>query len=110
MTSKSGIHTYSVSKELTFRQYAEIRQNASGYGQPYQSSWNGEEKSTIKRTYRFEQFPGIHLTLYDIMKDEYNAGIKRVNIQIEPCRVLGDTDPAALFSQRERTTELCLGT
>ena len=55
MTSKSGIHTYSVSKELTFRQYAEIRKNASGYGQPYQSSWNGEEKSTIKRTYRFEQ-------------------------------------------------------
>lgn len=97
MTRKSGIHTYSVSKELTYRQYMEILQNASGYGCPYQSSWTGEEKSTNKRTYRFAKFPGIQLTLYDITKDEYSAGIKRATVQIEPCRVLGDKDPTALF-------------
>ena len=97
MTGKSGIHTYSISKELTNRQYQEIIQSASRCGRPYQSTWAGEEKSTAKRTYRFEKFSGVQLTLYDISKDEYNAGIKRVTVQIEPCRLLGDRDPTALF-------------
>lgn len=97
MTRKSGIHTYSISKELTNRQYQEIIQSASRYGRPYQSTWAGEEKSTAKRTYRFEKFPGVQLTLYNISKDEYNVGIKRVTVQIEPCRLLGDRDPTALF-------------
>ena len=97
MTRKSGIHTYSISKELTNRQYQEIIQSASHYGRPYQSTWAGEEKSTAKRTYRFENFPGIQLTLYNISKDEYNVGIKRLTLQIEPCRLLGDRDPTALF-------------
>lgn len=97
MTRKSGIHTYSISKELTNRQYQEIIQSASQYGRPYQSTWAGEEKNTAKRTYRFEKFPGVQLTLYNISKDEYNVGIKRVTVQIEPCRLLGDRDPTALF-------------
>ena len=97
MTRKSGIHTYSISKELTNRQYQEIIQSASHYGRPYQSTWAGEEKSTAKRTYRFEKFPGVQLTLYNISKDEYNVGIKRVTVQIEPCRLLGDRDPTTLF-------------
>ena len=62
MTRKSGIHTYSISKELTNRQYQEIIQSASRYGRPYQSTWAGEEKSTAKRIYRFENFPGVQLT------------------------------------------------
>ena len=97
MIRKSGIHTYSISKELTNRQYQEIIQSASHYGRPYQSTWAGEEKSTAKRTYRFENFPGIQITLYNISKDEYNVGIKRVTVQIEPCRLLCDRDPTALF-------------
>ena len=112
MKRKSGIHTYAVSKELTHRQYAEILRSASDYGRPYQSNWSGEEKNTTKRTYRFERFPGIQLTLYDITKDEYNAGIKRVTVQIEPCRVLGDRDPTALFHPTKQSYgELlkCLG-
>ena len=84
----SGVHTFEVSQTLTKKQFSAALNRAHARGKLMHNKKVQESYVLLD-----QQMPGITVTLYPI----YPRRTYRVNIRIEPCRVLGSDDPTALY-------------
>ena len=85
-----GVHTYSVGMVLTYKQFKKI-QNACyeiGCVQNMSDIWKRKERLYC---YAYRE-QGIKIHLHGISGELY-----RLRVEIEPCRVLGETKSTALF-------------
>ncbi len=90
----TGIHTYSVSTALTAKQYYKIKDHFENALRQEQSDyWMGKERYVINQ---FEK-QGIKFYLSHFQK------LYRLKIRIEPCRVLGGDNPAALYQPSRKS-------
>lgn len=85
---QSGVHTFEVSQTLTKNQFTLVLNRAHTRGKLIHNK-KGQESYVLLD----QQMPGITVTLYPI----YQPRTYRVNIKVEPCRVLGSDDPTALY-------------
>ena len=85
-----GVHTYSVGMVLTYKQYKKVLKACyeTGCVQDTSNIFNGKERLYC---YAYHE-QGLKVYLHGISGELY-----RLRIQIEPCCVLGDAAPAALF-------------
>ena len=84
---QSGVHTFEISQTLTKNQFTSVLNRAHARGKLIHNK-KGQESYVLLD----QQMPGITVTLYPI----YQPRTYRVNIKVEPCRVLGIDDPTAL--------------
>jgi len=94
-----GVHTYSVGKALTYKQYTKVREKCLKSGKVRENSDIIVGKESYFYYGHVEQ--GIKLHLFKVSKKIY-----RLSIQIEPCRVLGSSDPTALFHPNQKRYKL----
>ena len=85
---QSGVHTFEVSQTLTKNQFTLVLNRAHTRGKLIHNKKSQESYVLLD-----QQMPGITVTLYPI----YQPRTYRVNIKVEPCRVLGSDDPTALY-------------
>ena len=90
-----GIHTYSVEKILTYKQYKKVKKMCLDSGKVTVDS-NIIAGIEPYFYYGFAEY-GIKLYLIGL-----SAKIYQLRVQIEPCRVLGAPDPTALFRVNNR--------
>lgn len=90
-----GIHTYSVEKVLTYKQYKKIKEMCLVSGK------TKDDSNILARTESYFYYGlvehGIKVYLFGLSGEIYH-----LSIQIEPCRVLGILDPTALFRANKR--------
>ena len=91
---QSGVHTFEVSQTLTKKQFSAALNRAHVRGKLMHNKKVQESYVLLD-----QQMPGITVTLYPI----YPRRTYRVNIRIEPCRVLGSDDPTALYQYTKKS-------
>ena len=91
---QSGVHTFEVSQTLTKNQFTSALNRAHARGKLIHNK-KGQESYVLLD----QQMPGITVTLYPI----YQRRTYRVNIKVEPCRVLGSDDPTALYQYTKKS-------
>lgn len=91
---QSGVHTFEVSQTLTKNQFTSALNRAHARGKLMHNKKVQESYVLLD-----QQMPGITVTLYPI----YPRRTYRVNIKIEPCRVLGSDDPTALYQYTKKS-------
>ncbi len=89
---QSGIHTFSLSKVLTREQACALRTQLAGERQ-FQTEIYGIRKIFFP----CESIPGVKVTLFYLEGRDDLPGIRRVSLQIEPCAVMGEENPFALY-------------
>ena len=90
----TGVHTYSVGMPLTAKQYYQIQKSLSDHLRLTNSNfWAKKEQYTVD----FLKESGIVLYLSKIKR------IYRIKVRLEPCRVLGNSDPAALYQPSKKS-------
>ena len=85
---QSGVHTFEISQTLTKKQFQEVRHVARFRGKMIPSQGKQESYTMLDK-----EMPGITVTLHRL----YHHRTYRVNVKIEPCRVLGSDDPTDLY-------------
>lgn len=95
MMLTSGVHTFSAGMVLTYKQFKKVRKacNETGCAQDSSDIWTGKEEIYC---YAYHG-QGIKVFLYGKPGRLY-----RLRVQIEPCRVLGESDPTALADLSNR--------
>lgn len=97
MTSKLdyGVHTYSVGQVLTYKQYRKVKKKCLDSGKVKENS----DIITGMESYFYYGHvkQGIKLYLFGVSGQIYH-----LSVQIEPCRVLGSSDPTALFHANQQ--------
>ena len=83
-----GIHTFELSQPLSKNQFNEVLNQIRTRGQLFHTK-KGQESYTL----RDKQMPGVQIILYHIKK----RNTYRVNIIVEPCRILGSNIPTELY-------------
>ena len=85
-----GVHTYSVGMVLTYQQFKKIQDACyeTGCVQDTSDIWIRKERLNC---YAYHE-QGIRINLHGISGKLY-----RLRVQIEPCRVLSEANPTALF-------------
>ena len=91
---QSGVHTFEISQTLTKNQFTSVLNRAHARGKLIHNKKIQESYVLLD-----QQMPGITVTLYPI----YQRRTYRVNIKIEPCRVLGSDDPTALYQYSKKS-------
>ena len=91
---QSGVHTFEVGQPLTKEQFTVALNLAHARGKLIHNKKVQESYVLLD-----QQMPGITVTLYPI----YPRRTYRVNIRIEPCRVLGSDDPTALYQYTKKS-------
>ena len=91
---QSGVHTFEVSQTLTKKQFTAALNQAYARGRLIHNK-KGQESYVLLD----QQMPGITVTLYPI----HQRRTYRVNIKVEPCRVLGSDDPTALYQYSKKS-------
>ena len=91
---QSGVHTFEVGQPLTKEQFTVALNLAHARGKLIHNK-KGQESYVLLD----QQMPGITVTLYPI----HQRRTYRVNIKVEPCRVLGSDDPTALYQYSKKT-------
>lgn len=90
----TGVHTYSVGMPLTAKQYYQIQKSLSDRLRLTNSNfWAKKEQYNVD----FLKESGIVLYLSKIKR------IYRIKVRLEPCRVLGNSDPAALYQPSKKS-------
>lgn len=90
----TGVHTYSVGMPLTAKHYYQIQKSLSDHLRLINSNfWAKKEQYTVD----FLKESGIVLYLSKIKR------IYRIKVRLEPCRVLGNSDPAALYQPSKKS-------
>ena len=92
---QSGVHTFEISQTLTKNQFTSVLNRAHARGKLIHNK-KGQESYVLLD----QQMPGITVTLYPI----YPRRTYRVNIKVEPCRVLGSDDPTALYQYSKKSS------
>lgn len=92
----TGIHTYSVGMVLTYRQYQTIKEKL------YEVGAVSAKENVFKGTER------LYSAVYEkkglkIFMHARAGKLYRLRIQIEPCRVLGEHDPTAVWNPERKT-------
>lgn len=97
MSSKLGygVHTYSVGQVLTYKQYRKIKKKCLDSGKIKENSNIIAGMESYFYYGHVEQ--GIKLYLFGL-----SGHIYHLSVQIEPCRVLGSSDPTALFHANQQ--------
>ena len=91
---QSGVHTFEISQTLTKNQFTSVLNRAHARGKLIHNR-KGQESYVLLD----QQMPGITVTLYPI----HQRRTYRVNIKVEPCRVLGSDDPTALYQYSKKS-------
>ena len=91
---QSGVHTFEVGQPLTKEQFTVALNLAHARGKLIYNK-KGQESYVLLD----QQMPGITVTLYPI----HQRRTYRVNIKVEPCRVLGSDDPTALYQYTKKS-------
>ena len=91
---QSGVHTFEVGQPLTKEQFTVALNLAHARGKLIHNK-KGQESYVLLD----QQIPGITVTLYPI----HQRRTYRVNIKVEPCRVLGSDDPTALYQYTKKS-------
>ena len=91
---QSGVHTFEVGQPLTKEQFTVALNLAHARGKLIHNK-KGQESYVLLD----QQMPGITVTLYPI----HQRRTYRVNIKVEPCRVLGSDDPTALYQYSKKS-------
>lgn len=90
----TGMHTYSVGMTLTAKQYYQIQKSLSDHLRLTNSNfWAKKEQYTVD----FLKESGVVLYLSKIKR------IYRIKVRLEPYRVLGNSDPAALYQPSKKS-------
>ena len=91
---QSGVHTFELSQTLTKKQFAAILNCCHIRGRLIHNEEKKESYVLLDKS-----VPGVTVTLYPIRSRK----TYRVNIKIEPCRVLGSDDPTALYHYSKKS-------
>jgi len=86
-----GIHTYSVSCTLTAKEYKQIKESVLAL-QPTEDYWSNIE------SYQINLFRTKSIKLYL----SHHDAIYTLKIRLEPCRILDNADPAALYQPTKK--------
>ena len=95
LSIENGVHTFSVGMTLTHKQFTRIFDACykTGCVQDTSDIWKGKERLYC---YAYQE-QGVKVFLHG-----KSGKLYRLRIQIEPCRVLGETDPTALAEMGKR--------
>lgn len=89
-----GIHTFEISQTLTKKQFNTVLNQMYTKSQVAHNTTGRESYTLLDK-----QMLGITITLYPIRERR----TYRVNIKIEPCRILGSDDPTAIYQYAEKS-------
>ena len=95
MIRSNGVHTFSAGMVLTYKQFKDIQKVCyiTGYIADKSNFW---EKTTKLYCYAYHE-QGVKVYLHGRPGKLY-----RLRVQVEPCRVLGESDPTALAKLNKR--------